>query len=206
MSTEDNEKIRAFVAIELPEEAKAHLAEAIRRLRDADINGVRTSRPEGIHLTLKFLGDITHRQLGPIEKALRAAIEEHDPFRLTLGEPGVFPNAGRPRVLWIGVNGDFTALEALAGAVEVGLTPLGFPRDKRGFNAHLTVARIRDETPDRDRQRAAQVLHARDEESMIEIDVNTVSLMRSTLRPTGAIYDCLVSFPLKDGYRKERKT
>lgn len=206
MSTEDGENIRAFVAIEMPEEARAHLAGVVRRLQDANLNGLRASRPEGIHLTLKFLGDIPRQQLGPIESALRAALEEHVPFRLTLGEPGVFPNANRPRVLWVGVNGDVGALEALAGAVEEALEPLGFPRDKRGFNAHLTVARIRDGTPVGDRQIAAEVLHAKAEDSTTEIDVNAVSLMRSTLRPAGAIYDRLVSLPLKEGYRKERKT
>ena len=206
MRTEDGENIRAFVAIEMPEEARAHLAEVVRRLQDADLNGLRASRPEGIHLTLKFLGDIPRRQLGPIESALRAALEEHGPFRLNLGEPGVFPNANRPRVLWVGVNGDVSALEALAGAVEEALEPLGFPRDKRGFNAHLTVARIRDGTPVGDRRKAAEVLHAKAEDSTTEIDVNAVSLMRSTLRPAGAVYDRLVSFPLKEGYRKQRKT
>ncbi len=206
MRTENGEKIRAFVAIEMPEEARTHLAGVVRRLSDANLNGVRISRPEGIHLTLKFLGEISGQQLGPIENALRAALEEHSPFRLTLGEPGVFPNASRPRVLWVGVNGDAGALEALAGAVEEVLEPLGFPSDKRGFNAHLTVARIRDGTPVADRQKAAEVLHATAEDSMIEIDVKAVSLMRSTLRPTGAIYECLVSLPLKEGYRKERKT
>ncbi len=206
MRTEDGEKIRAFVAVEMSEEAKAHLAGVVRHLQDANLNGLRTSRPGGIHLTLKFLGEITRRQLGAIENALWAALEEHGPFRLTIGEPGVFPNANRPRVLWVGVNGDVGALEALAGAVEEALEPLGFPRDTRGFNAHLTVARIRDGTPVGDRQKAAEALNAKTEDSMIEVDVNAVSLMRSTLRSTGAIYDCLVSFPLKEGYRKERKT
>ena len=205
MHAEDGEKIRAFVAIEMPEEAKAHLAGVVRRLQDANLNGVRTSRPEGIHLTLKFLGDISHRRLGPIEKALRAVVEEYDPFRLALGEPGVFPNADRPRVLWVGVHGDASALESLAGAVEDALEPLGFPRDKRGFNAHLTVARIRDGTPVGDRQKAVDVLQEKAEDSTTEIDVKAVSLMRSTLHPTGAIYDCLVSFPLKEGYRREQK-
>ena len=204
MHAEDGEKIRAFVAIEMPEEARTRLAGVVRRLQNARLNGVRTSRPEGIHLTLKFLGDIPRQQLGPIENALRAALEEHGPFRLNLGEPGVFPNANRPRVLWVGVNGDVGALEALAGAVEEALEPLGFPSDKRGFNAHLTVARIRDGTPAGDRQQAAEVLNAKAEDSIIEIDVNAVSLMRSTLHPTGATYECLVSYPLKEGYRKER--
>ncbi|MCH8060887.1 MAG: RNA 2',3'-cyclic phosphodiesterase [Chloroflexi bacterium] len=206
MRTEDSDKIRAFVAVEMPEEAVAHLAGVVRRLQDAKLSGVRTSSPAGIHLTLKFLGDISGQQLGPIENALRAALKDHGPFRLTLGEPGVFPNANRPRVLWVGVNGDVGALEAVAGAVEEALEPLGFPRDKRGFNAHLTVARIRDGTPARDRQQAAKALHAKAEDSIVEIEVNAVSLMRSTLRPTGATYDCLVSFPLVEGYRKVRKS
>lgn len=206
MPTEDGEKIRVFVAVEMPEEAVAHLAGVVGRLQDANLKGVRTSSPAGIHLTLKFLGDISLRQLEPIENAVRSALAEHSPFRLTIGEPGVFPNARRPRVLWVGVNGDVSALEAIAGAVEEALEPLGFPRDKRGFNAHLTVARIRDGTSVGDRQRAAEVLHGSARDSTIEIDVNAVSLMRSTLRPSGATYDCLVSFPLIEGYRNERKT
>ena len=206
MRAEDGEKIRVFVAIELPEQALAHLAGVVGRLHDANLRGVRTSSPAGIHLTLKFLGDISLQQLAPIENALRTALTEHGPFRLTLGEPGVFPNARRPRVLWVGVNGDVGALEAIAGAVEEALEPLGFPRDKRGFNAHLTVARIRDGTPAGERQRAAEALHTKTDAPTIEIDVNAVSLMRSTLHPTGATYDCLVSFHLKEGYRKERKT
>ncbi len=118
----------------------------------------------------------------------------------------MFPNASRPRVLWVGVNGNTDALESLASSVENALEPLGFPRDKRGFNAHLTVARVRDGTSVGDRQRAEEVLRSGAERSVIEFDVNAVSLMRSTLHLSGAIYDCLVSFPLKEGYRKEQKT
>ena len=206
MRTEEDEKIRTFVAIEMPEVAKALLSGVIKRLQDANLNGVRISRPEGVHLTLKFLGDISRPQLEPIESALNAALEQHGVFRLALGEPGVFPNASRPRVLWVGVNGNTVALESLASSAENALEPLGFPRDKRGFNPHLTVARVRDGTSVGDRQRAEEVLRSGAEGSVIEFDVNAVSLMRSTLHPTGAIYDCLVSFPLKEGYRKEQKT
>ena len=96
--------------------------------------------------------------------------------------------------------------EAIAESVEEELEPLGFPRDKRGFNPHLTVARMRDGASAEDRQQAAEVLHGSPRDSTIEIDVNAVSLMRSTLRSRGATYDCLVSIPLSEGYRKERKT
>lgn len=191
-----NARIRAFVAIELSDAAKRALTALIQSLRGRRIDGLRLVRPEGMHLTLKFLGDIDASRVPRITDALAAASARHAPFRLTLADPGFFPNADRARVLWIGVGGDLRPLRDLQRDVDETLATLGFAAEKRTFNPHLTIARMRDSAARADRRRAADALAAYPLPHGIVISANAVSLMQSDLRPGGAVYTRIAHAPL----------
>lgn len=189
-------RMRAFVAIELSDTAKRALTALIQSLRNRRIDGLRLVRIEGIHLTLKFLGDIDASRVPRIAEALAAVSARHAPFRLALADPGFFPNADRARVLWIGVGGDLRPLRDLQRDVDETLATLGFAAEKRPFNPHLTIARMRDSAARADRRRAADALAAYPLPDCIAISANAVSLMQSELRPGGAVYTRIAHAPL----------
>lgn len=181
-------RMRAFVAIELSDDTKRALAALIQSLRNRRMDGLRLVRPEGIHLTLKFLGNIESSRVPRIAAALAAASARHAPFRLTLTAPGFFPSADRARVLWVGVGGELRPLIDLQRDVDQTLAALGFAAEKRPFNPHLTIARMRDGAARADRRRAADALAAYPLPPGIAVSANAVSLMQSELRPGGAVY------------------
>lgn len=191
--------IRVFVAVELPSKVRSALADLIEKLRDTQIPGLRLVRAEGIHLTLKFLGDVPKSQVESIVAAVSQAAQAGRAFALELGQPGVFPNRNAPRVLWVGIGGDLSPLLALHQQVEDALATLRFAKDRRGFNPHLTVARIREGSSKADRQRAAEAIFSTRVQPGLRIDVDSISLMQSTLLPDGAVYESLASMPIEGG-------
>ncbi|MEE9201816.1 MAG: RNA 2',3'-cyclic phosphodiesterase, partial [Dehalococcoidia bacterium] len=100
------EQLRLFVAVELPPEVREALAGLQGELRPRGSPGVRWVGPEGIHLTLKFLGGVPRAQVAPVEEALRGAASGQAAFSLSLGMPGFFPHPHRPRVFWVGIEGE----------------------------------------------------------------------------------------------------
>ena len=189
------EKIRVFVAVELPDAVKAEFAGLVAAIDALGVRGARTVRPEGIHLTLKFLGDVSVELVPEIEAAMDSAAGEMAPFDLSLGDAGVFPNPRATRVLWIGVAGDLDSLGRLQRRVEESLAELGFRPERRGFNPHITAGRIRDSVSNADRRRVTETLLSH-EYARPMIRVESISLIRSTLHPHGAIYESLYSVGL----------
>jgi len=190
------ETIRVFVAIELPEVVRAALGVAVAEIGASGARGVRPVKPEGIHLTLKFLGDIEPGQVGPLTEAIERAARTVAPFSLRLGDTGVFPGpgvSGPPRVLWVGVAGQLQPLRELWTALEAATSDLGFARDRQGFSPHLTLARIRDGTPSGDREMAVAALSRIQFADDLRIPVDSMGLIRSTLGPEGASYDRMAS-------------
>ena len=193
------ENIRAFLAIELPDHVRAALEELVEALHLADVRGLRPVKADGIHLTLKFLGKISREQVDPIVAATSRLVETRPPFTLELGRPGVFPHRRSPRVLWVGVVGELEPLLALQHEIEEALVSIGFARENRGFSPHLTLGRFRDRTAIADRLSAADALFSAPIEPCLGMDVNSVSLIRSTLLPDGAVYDPLARMALGGG-------
>jgi 2'-5' RNA ligase len=189
------EEARLFVAIELPEGVLRALAEVQERLRERSLDGLRWVRPEGIHLTLKFLGETPAEKLPDIERALEQAVRGIGPHRLALGRLGTFGSRGAPRVLWVDLAGDVETLGALQEGVERALSPLGFPRDERRFSPHLTLARIRPEDA-REVARPLSEAVATVRPPEAQLPVTELSLMRSELRHGGAVYTRLRSVGL----------
>jgi 2'-5' RNA ligase len=191
------ESLRLFVAIELPGEVREALNRLQHELQRQGLEKLRWVRPEGIHLTLKFLGATPVEKVSAIEEALAMAVAGTAPHELSLAKLGTF-GGNRPRVLWIDVMGDVDAVCRLQERVESAMNRLGFEREARGWSPHVTLARVRPETA---RQAASAIARATSEVDTPSgvIAVREASLMRSTLRPSGAIYERLAAFPLRGG-------
>ena len=191
--------VRAFLAVELPDEVTTALASVTEAIGSAGVRGVRVVRPQDIHLTLKFLGNVPSSEIDAIADAVTRVAAAQRPFTVELGGTGAFPAGTRLRVLWVGVGGDLPALRQLHRAIEGALEPLAYERESREFNPHLTVARIRDGTSPADRRRAVEAASSANElVSGARIDVRSVSLIRSILRPEGARYERLAHVPLRE--------
>ena len=186
------EKIRTFIAISLPESVLQAMGQAQQTLGTLG-RGIRWVRKEGIHLTLKFLGDVDRDNVEKIQIAMKRGTEEASPFALTGQGTGVFPDLRRPRVIWMGLSGDLQMLFALQANVESQLKGLGFPQDKRPFKGHLTLGRVKG------RLDAAELREALEGLAGFQTDaftVQSVALFQSTLRPHGAVYTKLAEVPL----------
>jgi 2'-5' RNA ligase len=188
---------RLFIAVELPSAVLAQLAEIQEHLKRRTPPGtVRWANPDGVHLTLKFLGDVSVTKRNSLEKALVKAVEGHASFTLSTGSLGCFPNANRPRVLWIGLENQIEALAALRDAVERLIAPLGYPTEDRPFSPHLTLGRVQRDARRDDIQKFGELIANSPTPTAQRWQVTGVSLIRSELKPTGAVYTPLFHAPL----------
>ena len=144
-----DQQIRLFIAIDPPEEARQVLAETINELEKSIPNGVRWVQPHRIHLTVKFLGNVSNSALDDILAAIEQASNDfqNGNFNLNLFGLGLFPNRSRPRVLWAGVQGDLDSLEKLHHEVDSAVSRLGFSLDQGPYKPHLTLGRPRNGVP-----------------------------------------------------------
>jgi RNA 2',3'-cyclic 3'-phosphodiesterase len=176
--------IRAFLALDLDEDAKRRVIELMDRLKES-VAGVRWVRPEGLHLTLRFLGWTDSAVLARIEQAASLAARACAAVEAPLAGLGLFPERGSPRVLWLGVPLP-PPLHALQRACEEAARREGKGPEDRAFHPHLTLGRWKDRAP---------------RPALPEVDLGTaqvgqVTLYQSELRPSGAIYTPLRSFTL----------
>lgn len=192
--------IRAFIAVPLPDSLLEQLTALQRQLKkQVPERSVRWVRPEGIHLTLKFLGDTPTGKLPEIERAL-AAVARHAPAcTFTVGELGCFPNPRRPRVVWIGVQEPTGRLAALQDAVEEVMAPFGYEPEGRGFTPHLTLGRVQRKVSRSDAARVGEVVTGTGVGQLAEVLADRFALIRSVLKPSGAEYTTLAEFPLHGG-------
>ena len=184
-----DDKIRLFVAVQVPEELRARLDEHIADLK-ASLRNARWVAPENQHLTLKFLGWAPSDRAGAIKSACRVVATSHAPAEISLTDLGAFPSTRRVRVLWIGVDDPSGLLTRLAADLDGAFEPLGFPSEARPYSAHLTLARFKLPVPLKGgfpERRAPQ--HD-------PFEVSSIELFRSHLSPKGARYEVVESFPL----------
>ena len=184
--------IRSFIAIDLPQETREKLAATQEKLKQSRA-GVRWVKPAGIHLTLKFLGNISPAQVDEIAAAVTQLVRDEPPLRLCAAGLGGFPNPRKPRVIWVGLRGEIERLANIQAGLEKALETLGFARERRGFSPHLTIGRVRD------RQRLQALIEAMSTLELPEFnsfDADEIILYKSDLRPTGAIYTKLHRMPL----------
>ncbi|MBN1189645.1 MAG: RNA 2',3'-cyclic phosphodiesterase [Dehalococcoidales bacterium] len=190
------EQIRSFIAVELPENVKTGLKEIQGRLKSENPSIARWVDPAGIHLTLKFLGNVPANQVEAISRSIKKAAAEVSPFSLEIKGLGAFPSLARPQVVWTGLSGDIDRLNMLQKSLEIQVSPLGFPSEKRPFSPHLTLARLRDTATAIERQKLGEKISNIQFSSGFHMNVNSVNLMRSQLTPAGAIYTRLFEIDL----------
>ncbi len=192
--------LRTFVAVELDDRLLDNLVRVQDRLRgQVAPRSVRWVRPEGIHLTLKFLGDTLPDQVEEVKLALERAASEVAPFSFTVGGVGCFPNTRRPRVVWIGLHEPTGALSRLRDAVESHVAPLGFPTENRPFHPHLTLGRVQRRASKSEVREVGEVVASSAVGTLDEMRVTRVSYIKSDLRPSGAVYTTLHEVELQTG-------
>ena len=203
MTDEKPALLRLFVAIELPEAWLVALGELQERMRaalsdDSALAGVRVRwvRPEGIHLTLKFIGEVAADRLEPIREQLARAVPEAPGVSLTVARAGSFSDRRAPRVIWAAVYSEQAErLRQLAESIETWLAAAGVPRERRSFAAHLTLARLPNDLSDDLRRRVAELTTGVEAPAVRPFAVEAVSLMQSLLGPGGARYERLGRWP-----------
>lgn len=188
MNTENTDRTkqwRLFCAFELPEALRRSIADHSQQVRDAVPDAVASwSRPENIHLTVKFFGNVDQAKAPAITAAATRVVKEFSPIRIEVGKTGVFPRPSRPQVLWIGVEDASGALAKFQQTLEDEFAREGFSKEDRAFKPHLTIARIR--RPQNANQLADA--HLRMEFSPVEIVLSELVLFRSELSSKGSKY------------------
>jgi RNA 2',3'-cyclic 3'-phosphodiesterase len=188
---------RTFIAIELDRPLRNALAKIQEQFkRQMPPGSVRWVEPEGIHLTLKFLGDTARARVGEIEAGLQRACAGFEPFEFTVEGRGCFPNTRRPRVVWVAVRDKGQNLMRLSAAVEREVAPLGWPSEERAFSPHLTLGRVGRGVSGRDEEAVGKAVEASVVEQIGRQRVTGISLIRSELHPNGASYSRLLTVPL----------
>ncbi|HUJ30499.1 MAG TPA: RNA 2',3'-cyclic phosphodiesterase [Candidatus Acidoferrum sp.] len=181
--------MRLFVALDFPDDVRAAIRDLIARLKPTAKNA-RWVRPEGMHVTLKFIGHIDAKELGSVQAALEP-IRSPQPVEMFFRGIGFFPNERRSRVVWCGIEASAN-LAGLAADVDRALVPLGIPAESRDFTPHLTLARFAPPARAEDLVRAAAELQSLDVGSARETEFH---LFESILKPSGAEYKRLRSYP-----------
>ena len=186
MTTPGVKRVRSFIAIPVPSAVIQVLDDAVKSL-DSDIGeNVRWVRTEGIHLTLKFMGNIEAGMVDRVLEAMPAVASQFSPFELAISGLGVFPNPRRPRVLWSGVHGETETLATLQVAIDDALGELGLRKEQRAFSPHLTLGRVRQDVAEGQLRRIGQVMEGGELSGAPSWTADSVNLMRTELGPGGS--------------------
>jgi 2'-5' RNA ligase len=186
--------IRTFIALELPPSLISLLAKVQENIQTMGLRA-KWVRPDNIHLTLKFLGNINPADIEKIGRAMVDAVSEFETFNLVAAGIGVFPGVNRPRVIWVGLKGQVQLLFAMQRRLEDNLAVLGYKKEKRPFKGHLTLGRFRQNV---NRETIRRVLQEFGNLASEEFTVRRVIFYKSDLKPTGAVYSELQQASFND--------
>lgn len=185
--------MRVFIAAEIPGDKKNEISKLQNELKltGADVRWV---RPESMHITLKFLGEITEEILSGIKDKVAGSLKGLMPFEIFMQSLGVFPKKESPKVLWLGITDGSQELSDLTRRIEEALIPLGFEKEDRPFRPHLTIGRVRTASY---LQRLIKKMDELKDSSLGRIPVHRVLIMESHLSSHGAEYECKAEVALK---------
>ncbi|PIP38229.1 MAG: RNA 2',3'-cyclic phosphodiesterase [Desulfobacterales bacterium CG23_combo_of_CG06-09_8_20_14_all_51_8] len=183
---------RVFIAVHLPDPVIKTLAGIQQDLRQCGLQ-IRWTRPETIHLTLKFLGDVPAESIEALCDAVKTGVGDLAAFQLAAKGVGVFPGVRRPRVVWTGLSGQTDALERLHHAIDSAIFEMGFAKDDRRFTGHLTLGRF---TGQSDPEALIDILKAFADKASDSFEADAVHVMQSDLKPSGPVYTVLSSIRL----------
>ena len=190
------EKLRTFIAIELPDELKKRLEMLQEELKkdSGKASKISWARPETIHLTLKFLGPVENQRLEEISEALKKATRDIEKFTVKTRGIGGFPNLKNPRVVWVGMDGS-EYLKKLYGNIEECMESAGFEREKREFHPHLTLCRVKN--PKDGKMLSERIEKLRTDISM-DFQADSVVFFKSELKKGGAVHTELTRAAFKN--------
>lgn len=194
--------IRSFLAIELPDEVKGKLKNIQETLKSRGVKGIRWVDPGKIHLTLKFLGEISQAQIEKIIVSFQQPISMK-PIQIQVEDLGVFPNPNRPRVVWVGIARS-EELSFLQKQIEVTCSKLGIPSEDRAFSPHLTLGRVSNTASTSDIMTLKSVLLLMRPGIIGTFGAKGFILFRSNLTPQGPIYTPIKTFPLAENMLKSQ--
>lgn len=179
--------IRAFIAIELPHALQIQLSQIIAQLQQHSSRAVRWVSPQNIHLTLKFLGNVSPANLTSLTDVLGAEAKRHKGMQIKVGGLGAFPNRLRPRVVWVGVAAP-PALTELQHGIDRETSRLGYPNEDRDFSPHLTLGRVSQHATPQEVKSISEALGITQVGELAVVTVQQIQLFRSDLQPGGAVY------------------
>ena len=188
--------IRSFLAFELPEDIRQIVTRVSGEVRKSSLE-VRWVRPEFIHVTVVFLGDIQSEQVRPMGVPLNAVCANHEPFKIFLKPMGCFPNSRNPRVIWLGIGGDLERMSRFRDDLQQALSPFGIKEEERAFRPHLTLGRFK--KAGKSPAELERLLSTYRDLSSPPCTLNELVLFRSDLKPGGAVYTKMSSWPLSGG-------
>ncbi|NTV58144.1 MAG: RNA 2',3'-cyclic phosphodiesterase [Deltaproteobacteria bacterium] len=189
-------EIRSFLAFELPEDIKTIVTRVSGEARKSSLD-VRWVRPEFIHLTVVFLGGVQSEQIPSMGESLGAVCVNHGSFSISLKPMGCFPNSRNPRVIWLGLVGDLERMSRFRDDLQAALSPFGIKEEERAFRPHLTLGRFK--KPAKRPTELEQMLAKYGELSSPVCTLDELVLFRSDLKPGGAVYTKMLSWPLSSG-------
>ncbi len=193
--------IRAFIAVNLTPEIQHRLDELIAVFKQKlERSSVRWVPANNIHLTLKFLGDVSLANLDLLKKMMKAEIANYRPFEISVGGAGAFPTVHRPRVIWVGVEAP-ADLSQVQSSVESMSARLGYAPEDRPFSPHLTLGRVSRSITPQDYRAIAAVLEKQKVGFLGALCVRSVELYKSDLLPSGAVYTNIFTAPLSGEHR-----
>lgn len=175
--------IRTFVAVEIPENLRKGIENVLSELDS--IKGIKAVQPSNVHVTLKFLGDVKTSRVPAIVERLESV--KSSPFMCKIEKVGVFPSPSRPRVIWLGLEGEFDDLHK---QVENALEGMDFKKDKREYTSHATIGRVKFLKGEQ-KQLLKDFLQKYEDGRFGEFEVTSFKLKKSTLTPKGPIYETL---------------
>ena len=186
--------VRAFIAADVSHDNILEIGWLQQGLKDS-VSGVRWVRSGRIHLTLKFLGNIKEEYVEKLGNILRPICASHTVMEFKIGNLGVFPDLKRARVLWLGLEGELEKLGKLQADMENGCETVGFAKEKRSFKPHLTIGRVKARI--KEPGHLAEVMGQADLSRFKPFRVDRIYIYRSELKPDGAHYSRLKTFPLR---------
>jgi len=190
-----SDNLRTFIAIDIPGNILSEIRELQEGIKDYGFK-IRWVRPESIHLTLKFLGDIKAVKINEIAEAISKTVVRYTPISLQAKGVGVFPGIKRPQVLWVGLAGQLEPLVSLQKTLDENLETIGFPVEKRPFKGHLTMGRMKAKI---DVKKFGEVLMTFRSFESEAFTADRIILYKSELKPSGAVYTELASASLGKG-------
>ncbi len=188
--------LRTFIAVEIPAEMQQNVYKETAHLRKSLDALVRWVPVENMHLTLKFLGDVSPSSVEFLIQMLRNEADAVPCFSLHLTGLGAFPSVKRPRVIYVGIQAP-PALEALQRGVESASRRLGYEAEERPFSAHLTLGRVKQNIGATEQQKIRHAIEGTQVDFSGSARVDSVHLYKSELKPNGSVYARLYSAPLR---------